>query len=105
MEGLESVDSVYSMSFGLFVFHLLIILLLIPKAECSSYVHDAGWCLKFFIITAAYLVIFLAKLEMVAWVRTSRILSLVFMIFMAVYIPELAYRISKYLTPYDQDED
>jgi hypothetical protein len=56
-------SSVYNMSFTLFLFHFAVILLLIPKAECSRYVHDGGWCIKFFIVILAYSLFFLADVE------------------------------------------
>lgn len=50
------------MTFTLFLFHFLVILMLLPKAECSRYIHDGGWCFKLLIVVIAYGLFFLADM-------------------------------------------
>ena len=57
---INGASSVYNMTFTLFLFHLIIILMLLPKAECSRYIHDGGFCFKFILIVIIYGIFFLA---------------------------------------------
>ncbi len=50
--------AVLRMSFVLFLFHGLLLLLLLPRLPCSDAVHNGCWCLKFLIILVAYVAVF-----------------------------------------------
>lgn len=51
-------SAVLRMTFALFLFHLLIFLLILPKNTCAAYIHDGGWALKYIIVYAAFIAFF-----------------------------------------------
>lgn len=45
---------VYRMTFALFLYHVLMLLLILPRTACSEAIHDGGWLLKFILIAAMF---------------------------------------------------
>lgn len=52
------ISAVLRMTFTLLIFHIFILLLILPRNQCASVVHDSGWTLKFFIVIAVFIAMF-----------------------------------------------
>ena len=50
--------AVLRMSFVLFIFHILVLLIILPRRQCSSMFHDGCWCSKFVFVIATYIAVF-----------------------------------------------
>ena len=73
---------IFRASFSLFMFHLLIIICLIPRVSCSQAIHDGMWTLKFLLTFAIFVATFWLPNEFFSgWANFSRIGSLFFLMF------------------------
>ena len=73
--------AVLRMTLALFIFHILIILLILPLNDCASVIHDAGWTIKILIIIAMFIGFFWLDITIFRiWAEISRYVSLTFMI-------------------------
>ena len=80
------------MTFALFLFHLVIFLLILPKGTCASYIHDGGWTLKYIIVYATFIAFFFVDVSVFqVWGEISRYVSIIFLLFQSLYIVESAY--------------
>ena len=69
------------MTLALFIFHILIILLILPLNDCASVIHDAGWAIKILIILGMFVGFFWVDITIFRlWAEISRYVSLCFMI-------------------------
>jgi len=50
--------AVLRMSFVLFLFHLFVLLMLLPRGICSSIYHDSCWFCKFLIVIGGFIGVF-----------------------------------------------
>ena len=86
------------MTFALACFHVLIILLILPRGQCSAVIHDGGWCLKFFIITALFIGFFWIPISFFqVWAEISRYVSILFLLIQVFYILDGAYSFNDYM--------
>ena len=79
-------------SFVLFFYHILILLFLIPRGQCSSAVHDGFFTLKFLVIMAAYVATFWMSNEFfVGWADFCRVGSIFYLIIQGYFLLNFAY--------------
>lgn len=73
--------AVLRMTLSLFIFHIFIILLILPLNDCASVIHDAGWAIKILIIIGMFIGFFWVDITIFRlWAEISRYVSLCFMI-------------------------
>jgi len=95
---LFGVSAVLRMTFALFIFHVFIILLILPRVECSSVIHDGGWCFKFLLISALFIAFFWIPIEFFqGWAEVCRYTSLIFLVIQVFYILDGAYSFNEYM--------
>jgi hypothetical protein len=88
-------SAVIRMSFVLFMFHLIVLIAILPRANCSSNFHDGCWVLKFLLIAAGYVACFFIPNPFYkVWAYIARVLSSLFLIFQAIVIMLAAYSIN-----------
>jgi len=94
------------MSFTLFLFHFIILMLILPRADCCSVIHDAGWCAKSILIFAIFGAFFWIDIAFFnVWVEICRYVSLLFMIVQTLYILSGAYTFNEWMiSNYNGDE-
>jgi len=51
-------SAVLRMTFTLLIFHFIIFLLILPRNECASVIHDGGWTLKYLLIFVIFTAMF-----------------------------------------------
>lgn len=69
-------SSVLRMSFVLFLFHLLILMVIAPRVKCSSVFHDGCWCFKFLLVIALFILVFWIPNDFYwGWAHFARIAS------------------------------
>jgi hypothetical protein len=76
------VSSILRMSFALFCYHVIILLVLLPRHRCSSYLHDGLWPAKFLIILTIFILSFFVPHQffMYGWNWLCRLGSALFMV-------------------------
>lgn len=75
------ISAVLRMTFALVIFHLLMLILIFPRNECASVIHDGGWFFKVIIITALYIGFFWLPMSFLkAWAEISRYVSIIFLV-------------------------
>ena len=80
------------MTFALFIFHIIILLAILPRGKCASMVHDAGWSLKFVLIIILFIACFWIPIGFfLVWAEVSRYLSIIFFVVEVLYILSGAY--------------
>ena len=83
------------MSFTLFWFHLIMIILISPRLGCSSIAHDGFWIVKFLFICALYIgVFFIPHRVFIVWAHICRAGSLIFFTIQAYFILNMAYSLN-----------
>ena len=91
-------SAVIRMSFVLFIFHLLILLIIIPRATCSSNFHDGLWLLKFLLILGLYIAVFwIPNSFYMGWAWFARIVSGIYLILQCLLIIIGAYAINDFV--------
>ena len=86
------------MTFALFCFHLLILLLIMPRNGCASVIHDSGWVIKTIIVFALFIGFFWIPISFFqVWAEISRYISILFMLLMVLYILIGAYSFNEYM--------
>ena len=79
-------------SFALFLFHALILIVIFPRAACSSALHDGFWGIKFFILIAVYILTYFIPYKFFnVWAHICLWLSFFFLCIQAYFILNLAY--------------
>ena len=56
-------SSAFRMSFTLFLYHLIILLFIFPRAQCSMALHDGFWGVKFLILIGLSFVVYFIPYE------------------------------------------
>ena len=86
------------MSFTLFLFHFIILMLILPRLDCCSIIHDSGWCAKTILIFAIFGAFFGIDIAFFnVWVEICRYVSLLFMIVQTLYVLSGAYTFNEYM--------
>ena len=79
-------------SFALFLFHVLILIMIFPRAACSSALHDGFWGIKFVILIAVYVLTYFIPYKFFSvWAHICLWLSFFFLCIQAYFILNLAY--------------
>jgi hypothetical protein len=88
------ISQIIRMSFALFVYHLLILMLICPRAHCSKYIHDGGWCFKSLLISVLYTVCYFIPYQFFqyGWLWVSRVGSIIFLIVQSYFMLDAGYR-------------
>lgn len=88
----QGTSAVLKMSFTLFFFHLLTLLVISPRLKCSSICHDGFWVIKFLLICAMYVgVFFIPQQVFVVWAHICRAGSFIFFCIQAYFLLNMAY--------------
>jgi len=97
------VSSVLRMSFALFCYHIIILLTLIPRAQCSSLLHDGLWPIKFLIILALFILAFFIPhaFFLYFWNWLCRIGSAIFLVIQSYFLLDMAYKWNEQLIARD----
>lgn len=51
-------SAVLRMTFSLFIFQIVILLLILPRNDCASVIHDGGWTLKYILVFVMFTLMF-----------------------------------------------
>ena len=85
-------SAVMRASFILFLYHILILICLIPRAHCSSYIHDGFFLFKFLLIFGGYVGTFWISNDFFAgWAEFCRGGSILYLIIQAYFLLNFAY--------------
>ena len=88
-------SAVLRMSFVLFIFHLFVILTILPKLPCSSVFHDGCWTFKFLLVICLYIAVFWIPNEFYwGWAHFSRIVSGFYLIIQVILLIIVAYTLN-----------
>ena len=75
------------MSFTLFLYHAIILILICPRVKVSQVIHDGMWFLKVIIILAVFIASFwMDNGFFVVWAQICRSGSLLYLIVQAYFI-------------------
>lgn len=78
---------VYRMTFALFLYHVIMLLLILPRTACSAAIHDGGWLLKFVLIAAMFVGFqFIPNYFFWVWAQISLYVGIIFLIFQVLYV-------------------
>lgn len=100
------ISAVLRMTFALFVFHFFMLLLILPRMECSAVIHDGGWCLKLTLIIAIFIGFFFIPIEFFAvWAEISRYAGIIFLLVQVLYILGGAYNLNDALANSETSDD
>lgn len=90
--------SVFRMTFALFVFHTIILLLILPRNGCAAVIHDAGWCIKLLVVVGMYIGFqWIPSAFFFYWAQVSKYISIIFMLVQSLYVLYVAYDFNDYL--------
>ena len=79
-------------SFILFLYHILILIFLIPRAHCSSYIHDGFFAFKFLLIIGGYIGSFWIHNDFFkGWAEFCRGGSILYLFIQAYFLLNFAY--------------
>ena len=85
-------SAVLRASFILFCYHLLILLFLIPRGNCSSVVHDGFFLFKFLVVFGAYIASFWMSNDFFdGWGNFCRVGSILYLIVQSYFLMNFAY--------------
>ena len=94
------------MTFALFIFHAMIVLLIAPRIQCSSVIHDSGWTLKFIVVMILFISFFWIPIRFfIVWAEVCRYASIVFLIVQVLYILVGAYSFNDYMINAESNDD
>ena len=86
------------MSFSLTIFHLLILILLIPRARFCGVIHDGFWPIKYMLVIGIYIAAwFINQKFFVVWGHICRAFSVLFLFVQGYFLMNLAYLWNDYL--------
>ena len=84
--------AVIRMSFILFLYHLLILLMLIPRGGCSSAIHDGFFTCKFVMILGGWIGSFWIHNDFfIGWANFCRAGSILYLLFQSYFLLNHAY--------------
>ena len=90
--------SVLRMSFSLTIYHVVILLILIPRAACCGAIHDGFWPVKSLALLAIYIGSwFISKQFFFVWGGICRGASILFLFVQAYFLMNLAYTYNDHL--------
>ena len=79
-------------SFVLFVYHILILLMLIPRGDCSSAIHDGFFTCKFVFIFVAWIATFWMHNDFfIGWANFCRAGSILYLIIQSYFLLNFSY--------------
>ena len=85
-------SAVLRASFVLFLYHIVILLLLIPRGDCSSAIHDGFFTAKGFLICAAYIGTFWIHNDFfIGWADFCRGGSIIYLPIQGYFLLNFAY--------------
>ena len=85
-------SAVLRMSFTLFCFHFLVLVAIVPRAMCSSVIHDAFWPGKILFVALLYIAsFFIPHWFFVGWAHFCRGGSALFLLIQAYFLLNMAY--------------
>ena len=86
------ISSAFRASFTLFIYHLIMLAVICPRAGCSSGLHDGFWLLKACVLIVLYILSFQIPYEFYdTWGWISLVLSSIFLFVQAYFLLNLAY--------------
>ena len=98
--------SVLRMSFSLTAFHLIMLIILVPRAACSGALHDGLWPLKYLIVVGIYVgAWFIDKQFFVVWGHLCRAFSILFLFVQSYFLMNVAYLWNDYLMAAMRDKE
>jgi hypothetical protein len=84
--------SVLRMSFSLVLFHLVMLLILVPRQEVCGQINDGCWVLKYIILIGLYIASwFISQPFFVVWGNICRAFSILYLFGQSYFIANLAY--------------
>jgi hypothetical protein len=91
-------SAVIRASFILFCYHLLILVLLIPRGHCSSVIHDGFFTFKFVLIFGGYIGSFWIHNDFFAgWAEFCRVGSIIYLMIQGYFLLNFSYLWSEQL--------
>ena len=82
------------------------ILLILPRAGCSSVIHDGGWCAKFYIIIILFIINFWVPISFFkVWAEISRYVSILFLVIQVFYVLDGAYTFNDYMANRETNDE
>ena len=85
-------STVLRASLSLFLTHLFVLLVICPRAQCSSAIHDGFWCIKIFLLIALFAATFWIPYQFFfTWAWICRIGAITFLIIQAYFLLNQAY--------------
>jgi len=92
------VSAVLRMTFALFLFHALMLLLILPRNDCASVIHDGGWIFKFILVGGLFVAFFWIPISVFqVWAEISRYVSILFLLIEGLYVLIAAITFNDYL--------
>lgn len=94
------------MSFSLFLFHAFIFIMIIPRNECASVIHDGFWCCKFILMVVVFTCFFWVHVDVFdVWMEICRYVSICFLLVQTIYMVSSSFSFNDYLkVAYSDDE-
>lgn len=90
--------SVFRMTFALFIFHLITLLLILPRNGCAAVIHDGGWCFKILLVIGMYIgFMWIPTSFFFYWAQISKYISIIFIFVQCLYVLTAAYDFNDYL--------
>lgn len=85
-------SAIVRMSFSLLLFHIMILITLIPRMTCSAAFHDGCWCVKFLVTFAIFVITFFIDNSFFkGYTHFARVLSFFFLIVQLFMVVITAY--------------
>ena len=85
-------SAVYRASFVLFLYHIMILLILIPRGTCASALHDGFFTLKLIVLFAAYIASFWMPNDFfIGWANFCRGGSVLYLLLQGYFLLNFAY--------------
>jgi len=87
------------MSFTLCMYHLLILIVILPRLGCSKILHDSCWVLKAILIVAIFIVAHTIPIGFyyLGWIHLVRFGSVIFLLIQTYFLLDLGYKWSELL--------
>jgi len=81
------ISAVLRMTFALFLIHVLIMFLILPRNSCAAVIHDGGWCCKFFLAIGLFIGFFWIPISFFSvWATISRWVGILFLVIQVLYV-------------------
>ena len=79
-------------SFILFLYHILILILIIPRTQCSSAIHDGFFTLKFIVLFGSFIASFWISNDFFkGWSEFCRVGSIIYLFIQSYFLLNFAY--------------